>query len=187
MPRIAVVLACVALSVLAACGGPQLRFAAPPAPPGERIAIPVRFVQLREVSLPAYARDEEIWVEGEGGALTPQRNLLWADAPERGVTQELARQLAAITGATVAAEPWPFDSLPQATVELRLDTFLAGSDERFRIAGQYFVAGQPELRDRSGTFEVAAAIAPETGVAGIAAARAVALRDLARLVAREGL
>ena len=187
MPRIAVVLACVALSVLAACGGPQLRFAAPPAPPGERIAIPVRFVQLREVSLPAYARDEEIWVEGEGGALTPQRNLLWADAPERGVTQELARQLAAITGATVAAEPWPFDSLPQATVELRLDTFLAGSDGRFHIAGQYFVAGQPELRDRSGTFEVAAAIAPETGVAGIAAARAVALRDLARLVAREGL
>jgi uncharacterized lipoprotein YmbA len=187
MPRFVTVLACAGLAVLAACGAPQQRFAAPPAPPGDRIAIPVRFVQLREVSLPAYARDEEIWVEGEGGALSPQRNLLWADAPERGVTQELARQLAAITGATVAAEPWPFDSLPQATVELRLDTFLAGRDGRFRVAGQYFVAGQPALRDRSGTFEVAAPIAPESGVPGIAAARASALRDLARLIAREGL
>lgn len=177
----------VALGVLAACGAPPERFAAPLAPAGARIDVAVRSLEVRLVSLPAYARDEEIWIETAAGTLTADARRLWADDPARGLTQDLARQLAAMTGARVAAEPWPFADLPAARLEVRLDSFVAGVDGRFRIAGQYIVASESGARDRAAPFEVSAPIAPESGVPGIAVARAQATRDLARLIAREGL
>jgi len=171
---------------LAACGGAPERFAAPLAPAGARIGIGPSLVEVRQVSLPSYALDEEIWVETDTGALTADSGFLWADDPARGVTQELTRQLAAITGARVAAEPWPFDALPQARVEVRIDEFVAGNDGRFRISGQYFAVTLTAGRDRAADFAVAAPIAPDSGVPGIAAARAAAVRDLARLIATNG-
>jgi uncharacterized lipoprotein YmbA len=176
-----------ALALLAGCGAPPERFAAPLAPAGERIAVTVRQLEVRQVSLPSYARDEEIWIETAEGALTADNGRLWADDPERGMTLELSRQLSAITGARVAAEPWPFDQIPQARLELRVDSFIAGADGRFRITGQYFVASTDRGRDRAASFAVSAPIAPESGPPGIAAARAQATRDLARLIARDGL
>jgi hypothetical protein len=176
----------VTLGLLVACGPAPERFAAPLAAPGGRIAVPVASIEIREVSLPTYALDEEIWIETEAGALTADAGLLWADEPSRGMTLELARQLAAITGARVAAEPWPFTGLPDGIVEVRADSFAAGADGRFRISGQVFTeaieAGRPRARD----FAVSAPIPPDSGAPGIAAARAAAVRDLARLIARDG-
>jgi hypothetical protein len=174
------------LVLLAGCGSPPERFAAPLAPPGARIGISVSQLEVRQVTLPSYALDEEIWVETPGGALTADADLLWADEPQRGVTLELARQLAAITKARVAAEPWPFEALPQARLEVRISDFVAGADGRFRIAGQYITVALDAGRDQVRDFSVSAPIPPESGVPGIAAARAVAVRDLARLIAREG-
>jgi len=176
-----------ALGLLAACGAPPERFAAPLAPPGARVPVAVGTLEVRMVSLPSYARDEEIWIETAAGTLTADARRLWADDPARGLTQDLARQLAAMTGARVAAEPWPFADLPAARLELRLDTFVAGADGRFRIGGQYFLASESGTRDRTGPFEISAPIAPESGVPGIAAARAQATRDLARFLARAAL
>ncbi|MEM1431615.1 MAG: ABC-type transport auxiliary lipoprotein family protein [Pseudomonadota bacterium] len=175
------------LLLAAACGGAPERYAAPLAPAGERVGIGVSRLEVRQVSMPSYALDEEIWVETAEGALTADDGLLWADDPVRGVTQELTRQLAAITGARVAAEPWPFDALPQARVEVRIDEFVAGNDRRFRISGQYFTIALTGGRDRATEFSVAAPIAPDSGAPGIAAARAVAVRDLARLIATDAL
>lgn len=174
------------LTFLVACGAAPQRFGAPLAPPGERIGISVALLEVRQVTLPSYALDEEIWVETADGALTADAGLLWADEPQRGVTQELVRQLGRITGARVAGEPWPFESLPQARLEVRVDEFLAGADGRFRIAGQYFSVALTAGRDRAADFSVSAPIAPDGGAAGIARARAVAVRDLARLIADEG-
>jgi hypothetical protein len=175
-----------ALAALASCGPPPERFAAPLAASGGRIGVSVASIEVRDVSLPSYAQDEEIWQESAAGALTPLEGDLWADAPARGVTLELARQLAAVTGVRVASEPWPFAALPAGRVEVRADRFVAGRDGRFRISGQYFAVDLDRQRDRSAEFDVSAPIAPEGGTPAIAAARAAAIRDLARLIAQNG-
>jgi hypothetical protein len=103
------------------------------------------------------------------------------------VTQELSRQLAALTGARVASEPWPFADPAQVRLEVRVEEMVAGADGRFRLKGQYFAASRSGGRDRAGGFAVSAPIAPDSGARGVAAARALAVRDLARLIARQGL
>ncbi|WP_116086550.1 membrane integrity-associated transporter subunit PqiC [Tropicimonas sp. IMCC34011] len=183
--RHAALLAFVAL--LAACGADPVRFAAPPAASGERVAIGFSSIEVREVSMPAYAQGEEIWRESPEGALVSDPAVLWADLPPRAVTLELARQLSALTGARIAAEPWPFRDYPGAVLEVRVDEFVPGADGRFRLSGQYYVAAEEGGRDRTGTFATAAPLSPEAGPREIAAARAVAVRDLARLIAENGL
>lgn len=175
------------LLILTACSTPPVRYAAAPVTSGERIGISVSQLEVREVSLPTYAQTEEIWRETEGGALVADAAALWADDPARGVTLELSQHLASFTGARVAAEPWPFEDLPQARLIVRVTEMVAGADGRFRLSGQYFVSSVSAGRDRSGTFNVSAPIMPESGSAGIAAARAVAVRDLARLIASRGI
>ncbi|WP_236545100.1 PqiC family protein [Tropicimonas marinistellae] len=174
-------------SLLAACGGPTTRYAAAPVPSGNRIGISVSRLEVREVSLPTYAQTEEIWTEIDGGALRSSARTLWADEPSRGITQELSQHLSSLTGARVAAEPWPFEDLPQARLVVRVGEMVAGVDGNFRLAGQYYVASDSGRRDRSGDFRVSAPIAPDSGAQGIAAARAIAVRDLARLIASRGI
>ncbi|WP_093362345.1 PqiC family protein [Tropicimonas isoalkanivorans] len=175
------------ICLLAACGGPAVRYAAPPVPSGSRIGISVSRLEVREVSLPAYAQTEEIWQEFADGSLRSESDTLWADDPSRGVTLELSQHLSALTGARVAAEPWPFEDLPQARLDVRVSEMVAGADGRFRLAGQYYVASYGGGRDRSGDFRVSAPIVPDSGSPGIAAARAAAVRDLARLIASRGI
>lgn len=177
-----------AFALLAACGGPTLRYAVPPVPTGDRIAASARGVEVRDVTLPAYAEIEEIFFEGPDGALTSDPNLLWADLPSRAMTLQLSRTLAATTGARVAAEPWPFDAFPDARVEVRVSEMVAGRGNVFRLSGVYYV-GRPDGTgaERSGDFAIAIPYDPEGGVPAIAAARAAAVRDLGRLIARDGL
>lgn len=173
-------------AILAACGQSPSRYATPPVDSGERISIGLSQLEIREVSLPAYAQSEEIWYESESGALQSNTEILWADAPARGLTMELTRHLAALSAGRVAAEPWPFEALPQARLVVRLQDMVARRDGRFHLAGQYHVVRLSAGRDRSGTFDVSAPIAPEGGAAAVAAARAGAVRDLARLIAEQG-
>jgi len=179
---------CAALAGLAACGGPEpLRYAAPPAEPGARVAIGAASVELREVSLPAYARDEQVWRETAAGTFSPDPEALWADEPARAVTLALARQLGEITGRRVAAEPWPFESLPAARLDVRVSEMIAGADGRFRIAAEIYASRLDIERDRLARVAVSAPIAPDSGLPGLAAARESALRDLARRIAAEAL
>ncbi|EYD71350.1 PqiC family protein [Limimaricola hongkongensis] len=173
---------------LAACGGPELRYAVPQVAPAEKMAIAFRSVELREITLPTYAALEDIYVETPEGVITPAKDLLWADDPVRAATLELSRALRLSTGARVASEPWPFDDFAEARVEVRLEEFLADAQGRFRVAGQYFVATRDALgRDRAETFEIAVPIPQAEGATGLAAARAAAMTRLAEIIARDGL
>ena len=186
--------------LLAACGDDPVLFAAPPAAltvagtpadPGGRIAVAYDSIEVRDVSLPAYAEAESIFYEGAGGVLMPVEGAEWADLPGRAVTLDLVGVLESVTRARVAAEPWPFESLPEARVEVRATRMAAGADGIFRMAGQYHVADlRTEVEtpsDRSGRFEVAAPYDLTLGAAAIADARSRAVRDLARQVASEGM
>ncbi|TNC69148.1 PqiC family protein [Rubellimicrobium roseum] len=183
-------LALSALALLAACGGPgPLLIAVPPAPAEGRVGIGFASVEVLEVSLPAYADGEEIFLQGQGGALTEAGGAVWADDPSRALTLDLSRALGELTGAQTAPDPWPFDDGPEAQVDVRLAEFAPDLTRgAFVLRGQYFVASQDGSgRDRAAEFLVTAPLPPEPGPAAIAAARAQATLTLARQIAAEGL
>jgi len=157
----------------------------PQATQSQRVAFAA--IELREVSLPAYAASDEIAVLGADGRVVSDGAVLWADTPDRAIALELARHLAQITGARVASAPWPFDAFPDARLDLRFETFLARADGRFDATGQYFVAVPDGGRERSGFFSQTVRFDPEAGPAAIATARAQIVLDLALFIARNGL
>lgn len=177
-----------ALVLLASCGQAPLRLTVPASPAEERIGIGFSGVEVLDVSLPEYAQDDRIFVQVAGGALAPVPSAVWADDPSRALTLDLARLLSELTGALVAPEPWPFEDLPEALVDVRVAEIVADDSGAFLLRGQYFVAARDGSgRDRGREFRIAIPLAAEPGPAAIAAARAEATRALAREIAAEGL
>lgn len=179
-------LAALSCAILASCGTNADRYTA--APPAVTQSISIRFgsVEIREVSLPTYAAADEIHQQAEGGVLKSDTAILWADAPERAVALDLARNLTKLTGARVASEPWPFEAFPEARLEVRFEDLLPGSDGVLRASGQYFV-GVEDGRERAGLFDLSVPFAADGGPAAIAAARGQIILDLAEFIARDGL
>lgn len=175
------------LLALTGCAESAVRYASPPIESGSKINISVARLEVIEVSLPAYAKSEEIWRETETGGLASDAAILWADDPSRSITLELSKHLAAITGVRVASEPWPFEEPAQARLTVRVDELVASQSGMFKMSGTYFVSKSDEGRERSGSFQIDTPISAEGGIAAIAAARAVTVRDLARLIAKQGI
>ena len=150
-------------------------------------SIAFRSVEVREVSLPAYAASDEITVQGEDGRLQSDGAVLWADTPDRAVALELSRNLAQLTRARVASDPWPFEAFPDARLDVRFETLLAGADGQYRASGQYFVAVATGGRERSGLFELAVPYDSAAGPGAVAQARGQLILDLAGYIARSGL
>lgn len=172
----------------AGCGSEPSRFAVPQVTPVDRVPVSYRAIAVAEVDLPTYAELEEIAVAGPGGVVETRTDTLWADAPSRAMTLELARTLTQITGAMVAPEPWPFRDPPNAVVDVRVESILAEAAGTFRLTGQVFVAPDaPGRRGRARLFDIATPYDPEAGLPAIAAARAASVAKLASLIAREGL
>lgn len=171
--------------VLAGCGDNAVRYAVPMPAVAGRAPVNVGTLEVRDTTLPLYASLEEIAIEREDGAIASDTDVLWADDPQRAVTQGLASRLADITTARVAAEPWPLEALPDARLEVRLDTFLARANGRFAMGGQYFLA-RATGSDRSGRFLLEVPYAADD-IGSIAAAQGRAIDLLARQIAREAL
>lgn len=174
-------------ALLAACSSPDVRYSVPTTYAGDKIRTSVRSIELREVSLPAYAAADEISVQDETGAIVADGSALWADQPVRAISLELSRALSQITNAQVAAEPWPFESFPQARLDVRIEQLLASTDGTFRASGQYFLAALEGGRDRSGTFDLAIPFDAEAGPPAISAARGEVIAQLARYIAEKAL
>lgn len=175
------------LASLAACTSvPEQRLIVPRATVETKQRIAFASVALREVSLPGYAAGEDIYLADATGVLRTQPGLFWADDPGRAITLELSRHLAQITGAQVAAEPWPFGGFPEAQVEVRVEEMLAQEGGLFRLAGQYFVSSE-NGRARARLFDLSVPVTLDAGATAIAAARGQAVRDLAVAIARDGL
>ncbi|ARC89314.1 membrane integrity-associated transporter subunit PqiC [Rhodovulum sp. MB263] len=173
---------------LSACNGSPERYTVPEtAVAGPRLPVAWRSIAIRDVSLPTYAASEEIYSRSASGALSSSSDVLWADDPTRAITQDLARLLAQMTGAQVAAEPWPFFDRAQATLEVRVADMLAEPDGTYRLTGQFFVAPDVGGRNRAAPFAISTPIAAPAGPAEIAAARGAALGELATRIARTGL
>ena len=186
MKRIQWVLGLAVLGLLAACGSSE-RFAVSTPEITQKIHVAFGAIEVRDVSLPSYASADEIHVQAEDGTLRSSSNVLWADAPERAIAQEVSQNLARLTGRRVAAEPWPFEAYPDARLELRFADLLATSNGQFRATGQYFVAVADGRRERSGLFDLVVLFDPKGGPAAIAKARGQLILDLAEHVAKKAL
>lgn len=173
--------------LLSACSGTALRYPVPVPEITETVAIRFGSVEVRDVSLPSYAAAEEIQIQRADGALVSQADVLWADDPSREVSLALSRNLAALTSAKVANEPWPFDGFADARVEVRIEDLLAVETGLFRLTGQYFVAPTSGRGDRSDSFSVVVPFDADGGIAAIGTARAQALLELSEIIARDGL
>ncbi|WP_146587902.1 PqiC family protein [Puniceibacterium confluentis] len=171
---------------VAACSGGDIRYATPAIEPTVKVSSRYRSLEVVEVTLPTYAATEEIFLQQPDGAIEAL-GPLWADLPARAMTLQLARDLGAITGATVAPEPWPFRGFSDARVDVRFEEMVATTSGQFRIAGQYFVAPEQEGGERSGSFAIAVPLPEDASASQIAAARGAATLTLAEQIARSGL
>ncbi len=171
---------------VAACSGGDIRYATPSIEPTVKVSSRFRSLEVVEVTLPTYAATEEIFIQQPDGAIEAL-GPLWADLPARAMTLQLARDLGAITGATVAPEPWPFRGFSDARIDVRLEEMVATAAGQFRIAGQFFVAPEQDGGDRSGRFSIAVPLPEDASVAQIAAARSTATLQLSEQIARAAL
>lgn len=165
---------------LAGCGASNApRFLIDPPAPQKRYDVPYGRIELREVSLPAYAAAPDIAVQGEDGDVRNFDDALWADDPVRGVTMALARSLDDASDAVVAAEPWPLDASADLRLEVRMERMLARADGQFEVSGHYaFYAPDGFGRGVLRRFSVTAPITQE-GPQGVADAAGAALSLLA--------
>ncbi|KAA8608367.1 hypothetical protein AL036_07530 [Salipiger aestuarii] len=141
--------------VLAACGTDQRYLIDPPQVAGSA-RVQVATLEVRDVSLPAYAEASEILVEGPDGGLSPIQNALWADDPVRAMTLAIAEQVAAGSSATVAPEPWPLQEDAQAEVTVTVAQLVAQADGTLRMTGQYALSSYDRIvRERIVPFSIA--------------------------------
>jgi hypothetical protein len=185
-PRAALA-ACLSLA-LVACSAPVTQVAVPPVVSDLSVRPIVSSLELRELSLPRYAASDDVVRAGVGGMIDTVPATMWADTPERGLTLHLADALGRITGARVAAEPWPFAEPPAASATVRVTRLLGGVNEagqgRLVFSGSYAIAPvASSLSDRDGTFDISVPLTSDSPQA-LAAAQAAALGQLAETLAR---
>lgn len=171
---------------LAGCAANPDRYAVNAPAPQARQGIAFGALEIRDVTLPAYAAADEISLLDPDGRVVSDGSVLWADTPNRAISLELARALVQMSGARVASSPWPFETFPDARLDLRFETLLALPDGSYQARGQYFVA-VPEGRERSGLFDLSVAYDPAGGPGAIAAARGQLIADLSLFLARNAL
>jgi uncharacterized lipoprotein YmbA len=173
--------------VLAGCGSTPDRYpvSTPTIAGSERIGF--SSVEIRDLSLPAYAAADEIPYLDETGKLVSDGSVLWADSPARAIALELSRHLTQLTKAQIAPSPWPFEKLPQASLDIRFETVLAHDRGNLQVAGQYFLGRLDSGRERSGVFDLSVPIAQPQTPATVASARGEAIAQLSKVLAQKAL
>ncbi len=174
------------LAVLAGCSNPEKTGRYLIDLPTQAGQLPNRIgsAELRDVSLPEYASDQEIAWQTEDGAVRSNPDSVWADSPERAVTLSLARAISDMSGATVIAEPWPLGQPPERELEVRIERALAQANGIYRLSGRYFVAnksngGSNHVR----SFDISVPLESD-GPRATAMAQSLALSMLAQQIAR---
>lgn len=178
----ALILATLALS---ACSNPEKtgRFLIDPPNSGVQVANRLGTAELKDVSLPTYASDQELMWQTADGAVRSTPDNLWADNPQRAFTLALARAISDQSGATVIGEPWPLAEPPQRVLEVRVEKALAQADGTYRLTGRYFVSdARSGGANHARSFDISVPLASE-GPSAIAAALSQAITQLAQQIA----
>ncbi len=124
---------------LTACGSDDLFLVSIPPVAAEQVRVAPRSIEVQDVVLPAYAAEADILVQDLDGALRPLGGALWADDPQLGITQSLARRLDQGTTATAAPEPWPLFDGPDRRVQVTIDRMVARASGEVELGGQFAI------------------------------------------------
>lgn len=171
-------------SILGACGAPERLVTTPKVVAQQKIPSRFASIEVADISLPSYAARNEI--SSTKGELLVVSETLWADDPTRAMTLSLARHLSEITGARVASEPWPFEGVAAARVEVRVEELIIAA-AGMRMSGQYFVVDQEDRgRDHAHLFTLTTPLA-DNNSASVATGRARMLLGLASSIAADAL
>ncbi|MBE3639210.1 PqiC family protein [Mangrovicoccus algicola] len=171
---------------VAGCTSPPTQYQLDAPTSDLRLRAVVSSLEVRDVSLPQYASAADgIALQQPDGSVKADPKEVWADTPERATTLALARNLAAITGTRVAAEPWPFADLPAASVTVVVERFLAAQGTGLRLQGAYAISPVgSSLSDRGGRFDIAIPLPENAATTDIARAHGLAIERLAEEIAR---
>ncbi len=172
------------LAALSGCSNPDISRYAVNTPEAAAIGKSKTTIEVLEVSLPLYARDQEIPYADQTGAIRTDRSALWADTPARAISLGLAESISQLTGAVVAVEPWPLDTSADVKLDVRVRTLLASTDGSLQFSGQYFVVFESGRSPRSEWFDIKIASGGQTAQ-DIAAATGTAIAELAKMVAKQ--
>ncbi|WP_411838053.1 membrane integrity-associated transporter subunit PqiC [Paracoccus sp. ME4] len=190
LPHRRLPLAVIALSgaaLLGACSNPEKTGRYLIDPPVAGVQVPNRLgtAELKDVSLPEYASDQEVAFQTEDGAVRSTPDNLWADNPGRAFTTTLARAISDVSGATVISEPWPLAQPPARVLEVRVERALAQADNSYRLSGRYFVSDDGLSgggANHARSFDIRVPMATQ-GPASTAAAASQAIAILAQQIA----
>lgn len=169
------------VSLLAACGGNEDLYLIGTNTSAGETRVSTRSIEVKEVTLPAYAAASEIAYQTPEGALKTAKGVLWAEEPRAAVTRIIAERLDTGTTANAAAEPWPLLDGPDTTVTVRIDRMVARADGQFELSGQ-FATSSFNGRDRLRRFSILQPLA-DSSPATIATTTGAALAELSGQIA----
>ncbi|MCF3974361.1 PqiC family protein [Paracoccus salsus] len=176
----------VTLLALSGCSNPEKtgRFLIDPPIPAQQVPNRLGTAELKDVSLPEYASDQEVMWQTADGAVRSTPDNLWADNPQRAFTQMLARTISDMSGATVISEPWPLAEPPQRVLEVRVEKALAQANGLYRLSGRYFVSQESGGgTNHARSFDISVPLAGNQQPSAVAAALSLAITQLAGQIA----
>ena len=175
-----------AAMALAGCSNPEKtgRYLIDPPVSGAKVPNRLGTAELKDVSLPEYASDQEVMWQTADGAVRSTPDNLWADNPQRAFTLALARAISDQSGATVIGEPWPLAEPPQRVLEVRVEKALAQANGTYRLSGRYFVSESGSGgANHARSFDISVPMTSSDQPAAIAAALSQAISQLAVQIA----
>lgn len=170
---------------LAACVSEDRdRFLIEAASSSEKIKTDARTISVTKISLPTYATETGIFTQNETGAIVAIPKADWADDTERAMRLFLVRDLAAISGAEVASDPWPLGGIPEAEVRVDVEQMLVDNKRTMRLSGQFSVRRDiAESRSLIRQFDITTQAA-SSSPADVVKAHGVAWQELAQTIAK---
>lgn len=98
-----------------------------------------QIIGLSELSLPAYARNQQITTAIAPYRISEDDDHRWAAPPSEALTAALSKALENSSGSTVLERPFPNGVRPDIRLSLKFDRFLRGADGEAEMAGQYLI------------------------------------------------
>lgn len=106
-----------------------------------------KIIGLSELSLPAYARNNQITTALSEYRLSEDDDHRWASPPSEALTAALSKTLERSTGDIVIQSPYPSGVQPDIRVSITFDRILRGQGGRAEMSGQYFMQNGRQARE----------------------------------------
>ena len=98
-----------------------------------------QIIGLSELSLPAYARNQQITTAVSPYRISEDDDHRWAAPPSEALTAALSKALENSSGSTVLQRPFPAGVQPDVRLFLSFDRLLRGPDGEAQMTGQYLI------------------------------------------------